>query len=524
ATNVGLKHEIAERERAENALRESEARYRLITENSVDLIAVISLEDARWAYASPSFQRVLGREPAALIGTLGSNITHPDDVDSAAEQFRRAAHSESTRASYRFRHADGSWRWIEAEMTAIVQQNHRYAVVTGRDITERKILEAQLFQSQKLESVGRLAGGIAHDFNNLLTAILGNLELALKQIPANGMLYEDITEAFGAAERASGLTRQLLAFARKQMFEPRVINLNTLIANIERLLRRLIGEHIDFITRPAPDLGNVRADPGQLEQLLINLTINASDAMPHGGKLTIETHNVTLDDAYAREHLDVESGDYVMLAVSDTGIGMDEATLHRLFEPFFTTKEAGRGTGLGLATCYGIVKQHGGQIWPYSEQGCGSTFRVYLPRIIAPSTSEEHHVVPTEELPRGSETVLLAEDEPLVRELAARVLNAQGYRVIEAINSDDALRQAHSHTGAPIELLVTDMVMPGLPADVFVEAFLALYPQARILFISGYAKAAVAHRGQIDPNFEFLHKPFSIATLARKVRQVLDKS
>jgi two-component system, cell cycle sensor histidine kinase and response regulator CckA len=389
------------------------------------------------------------------------------------------------------------------------------------DITERKRLEAQLLQAQKMESVGQLAGGIAHDFNNLLTAIAGYAEMARDSLPSDDLIRQDLVEILKAAGRATSLTRQLLAFARKQNIEPHALNLNDLILEIDKLLRRLIGEDIELVMLPAPDLGMVKADPGQIEQVLINLAVNARHAMPGGGKLTIETRNVVLDEDETRQYIGLTPGTYIFLAISDTGVGMDRETQAHLFEPFFTTKGPGRGTGLGLATCYGIVQQHGGHISAYSELGHGTTFKIYLPRaadaaVVAPLRDE------TRELPRGSEFVLVAEDEPAVRAMAARILRQQGYRVLEAANGDEALRIVREQHEPPIALLLTDMVMPQMGGKLLAEQIGQLRPAIRVLFMSGYTDTAIVQNSQAQPKSAFLQKPFSPATLARKVREVLD--
>jgi PAS domain S-box-containing protein len=388
------------------------------------------------------------------------------------------------------------------------------------DVTERRRLEAQFLQAQKMESIGQLAGGIAHDFNNLLTAIAGYAEMALDTLPIDDLIRPDLNEILKAAGRATGLTRQLLAFARKQNIEPHALNLNDLIFDIDKLLRRLIGEDIELVMLAAPDLGLVKADPGQIEQVLVNLAINARHAMPGGGKLTIETRNVVLEEEEARQYIGLAPGAYVFMAISDTGVGMDIETQTHLFEPFFTTKGPGQGTGLGLATCYGIVKQHGGHISAYSELGYGTTFKIHLPRAadvaVAASARDE-----TRELPRGTELVLVAEDEPAVRAMAARVLRQQGYRVLEAANGDEALRIARQ-PAEPIALLLTDMVMPQMGGKTLAEQVARLRPAIRVLFMSGYTDTAIIQHSQTQPRSAFLQKPFSPATLVRKVREVLD--
>jgi CheY-like chemotaxis protein len=371
-----------------------------------------------------------------------------------------------------------------------------------------------------METIGRLAGGVAHDFNNLLTAITGYADLAIDALASNDPARADIEELRRAADRATGLTRQLLAFARRQKIEPRVCNLNELVLEMDKLIRRLIGEDIELITLADPDLERVQIDPAQIEQVLVNLVVNARDAMPQGGRIVIETANVALDAAYTRNHASMDEGSYVMLAVSDTGIGMDAETQEHIFEPFFTTKGPGKGTGLGLATCYGIIKQHGGYIWPYSEPGRGTSVKIYLPR--AEAAAEE---LPRREdiieQTRGTEAILLVEDETAVRNLAVRVLRDCGYTVQEACDGLEALQLIETG-GDAFALLVTDVVMPRLGGRELADRLRARQPDLKLLFMSGYTDDAIIYHGRLNPGVNFLHKPFAPSTLARKVRQVLD--
>jgi signal transduction histidine kinase len=406
---------------------------------------------------------------------------------------------------------------LEARSAELSQANAELE----RQITERKELEARLLHSQKMESIGRLAGGLAHDFNNLLTAITGYTSMALDALPTNTPAASDLTEVQKAAQRATNLTRQLLTFARKQIIEPQVLNLNDLILEMDKLLRRLIGADIEFVTLPAADLWHIKADPGQLEQVLVNLAVNARDAMPDGGTLLIETTNILIDPEQAYQHANVGAGAYVMLTVSDTGIGMTSEVQTHLFEPFFTTKEHGKGTGLGLATCYGIVAQHSGYIWVSSELAQGTTMRVYLPR--AEGTAEPrawHDDAPGR--PRGTETVLLVEDEPAVRELATRVLRAQGYRVLDAAGGAEALASIQQPGMAQPDLVLTDLIMPQLGGAALVEQLLAMYPAIKVLFMSGYTEGGVIQQGLLNPGVAFLQKPFTPTALIRKVREVLE--
>jgi nitrogen-specific signal transduction histidine kinase/CheY-like chemotaxis protein len=388
------------------------------------------------------------------------------------------------------------------------------------DVTERRRTEEQVRSSQRLEAIGRLAGGVAHDFNNLLSVILGYARFAVDGLRAGDPLRDDMEEVRRAAERAAGLTKQLLAFSRKQVLNPRVVSMNTVLREMEPMLRRLVGEDLELKSFLAADLGNVKADPSQLEQVLMNLVVNARDAMPDGGQLTIETANADLDAGYAARHAGTEPGPHVMLSVSDTGCGMDEATQARLFEPFFTTKEPGKGTGLGLSTAYGIVRQSGGSIWVYSEVGKGTTFKVYLPRVFAATDSSPVLSVPPED---SSETVLLVEDDDGVRALARRILSGAGFEVLCASNGGEALLCCERHAGE-IHLLLTDVVMPLMSGRQLAERIEALRPGTKVLYMSGYTDDAIVHHGVLEPGTAFVSKPFSSGELVRKVREVLDAS
>lgn len=426
----------------------------------------------------------------------------------------------------------------------IQKREHRIAIALHAEIAERKRVEQQLReheehleeqvaertarleesntrlrQAQKMEAIGKLAGGIAHDFNNLLTVIKGYSRLILDRSPDHE-LRSEVQQIDDAAERAASLTHQLLAFSRRQVLQPKIFNINTLVLNLDKMLRRLIGEDIEMVTVPAPDLGSVKADPGQLEQVILNLVVNARDAMPNGGKLTLEMANVDLDDTYVLEHPGVRPGRYVMLAVTDTGTGMDRDTLASIFEPFFTTKDLGKGTGLGLSTVYGIVKQSGGNIWAYSEPGRGTTFKIYLPWVDAPPetlTAEQRPLSNT----RGNETILLVEDDQRVRDLAQTVLSASGYSVLAADNPSAAISLCQTHAG-PLHLLLTDIVMPGLCGRELARQLTARRPGLKVLYMSGYTTNAIVHHGELDSSTFFLPKPFTPASLAAKVREVLD--
>ena len=396
------------------------------------------------------------------------------------------------------------------------------AIENVRLIEQERAKEEQLRQSQKMEAVGRLAGGVAHDFNNLLTAITGYSDLTLRRLEENNPLRRNIEEIRKAADRAANLTRQLLAFSRKQVLQPKVLNLNDVVSDMDKMLRRLIGEDIDLLCIPEPGLGCTKADPGQIEQVIMNLVVNSRDAMPRGGKLTIETQNVCLDDVYASEHVSIQPGAYVMLIISDTGCGMDSETQARIFEPFFTTKEQGKGTGLGLSTVYGIVKQSGGYIWVYSEVGRGTTFKIYLPRVDGEVQHEIAHKL-LAPLPQGTETVLLVEDESMVRRMARQVLELNGYHMLEASGAQEAIEICGQYD-MTIHLLLTDVVMPQMGGKELSDKIRTLRPQIKVLFMSGYTNDAIVHHGVLDRNVAFLQKPFVPSALAHKVREVLDKS
>jgi two-component system cell cycle sensor histidine kinase/response regulator CckA len=388
-----------------------------------------------------------------------------------------------------------------------------------RWLRQRAELVERRQQSQKLEAIGQLAGGIAHDFNNLLTAILGNAAFVLASTPADDPRHADIREIERAATRAAELTHQLLAFGRKQMLKPTPLDLNATIAHTMRMLTRLVGEHIEITVVPDAALWEVQADPAQLEQVIVNLVVNARDAMPDGGKLTIETQNVTLQSGSTSQHIGAPAGEYVLMAFTDTGIGMDPATQDRIFEPFFTTKGLGKGTGLGLATVYGIVRQSGGSISVYSEPQRGSTFKVYLPRLAEPPTTASEAVAPAAQT-SGTETVLVVEDEEAVRQLAARTLFVRGYTPLVAHTGEEALRLSEQHRG-PIHLLLTDVVLPRMSGSRLAETLLATRPELRVLYMSGFTESAIVHHGVLRAGTDFIQKPFTPHALAIKLRDVL---
>ena len=450
-----------------------------------------------------------------------------------AEETRKAI--EATEPNYtrylehRMLYADGCDGHVAVRFIAIKDESGRIVKTYGvnQDITERKQaeqerdrLQSQLTQAQKMESVGRLAGGVAHDFNNMLNVILGHAELALDDLPQDSPLHADLREIQAAAKRSANLTHQLLAFARKQTVEPKSLDLNQAVAFTLKMLRRLVGENIDLLWKPGKDVGPIRIDPAQVDQLLANLCVNARDAIPDVGKITIETGEVVFDEEYCATHAGFVPGEYVLLAVSDDGCGMSQETLANIFEPFFTTKSVSEGTGLGLATVYGIVKQNEGLINVYSEPGVGTTFKIYLPRHVAKvTTSLTERTDAT--LPRGSETILLVEDEPSILKMTSRMLERQGYTVLAASTPSEAIRMAREHVG-DIDLLMTDVVMPEMNGRDLAGKILSVHPNLKRLFMSGYTANVIAHHGVLDPGVDFLQKPFSANELAVKTREVLD--
>jgi two-component system, cell cycle sensor histidine kinase and response regulator CckA len=497
--------------------------YQELVENAHDVIYTHDLE-GHFTSLNRAGEQITGytRAEAAQMSVL--QIVSPAYQDQICGMIaRQFADEAKTPCSLEILAKDGRKVMLEVSPRLVLKDGQAVGVQgIARDVTQRRHLEEQLAHAQRMEAIGHLAGGVAHDFNNLLTVVTGYSELVLRRLDAESPVRQEIEQIKKAGERATTLTRQLLAFSRKQMLQPRVLDLNAVLSDVEHLLRRLIGENIQLTMVLGPDLKRVKADPGQMEQIIMNLAVNARDAMPQGGMLTVGTANVVLDDDYANQHVDVKPGQYVMLAVSDTGIGMDDHTRSHIFEPFFTTKVKGKGTGMGLSTVYGIVKQSGGYVWVYSEPNQGSTFKIYLPRIDDPIETQDAANL-AEELSAGVETVLLVEDEEAVRSLVCKVLRASGYTVLESLNPADALRIAREHPD-PIHLLLTDVVMPQMSGREVANQVIVLRPSTKVLFISGYTDDAIVHHGVLDPKTAFLHKPFSPDALARKVREVLDNS
>ena len=506
--------------RHEEALRQSESRYRSLVQSAVYGIYRSSV-DGRFLDVNPALIHMLGYDSADEVVKLDPQrevFVEPAEHERLLQEFQRTGCLDS--AEVRWKRKDGSVITVRLSGRAATELDEadQALEIIAEDITERRALEDQFRQAQKMEAVGRLAGGVAHDFNNLLMVVSGYTEVLMEALDQNDPLLVKVQAIQQAADRATTLTRQLLAFSRKQLLELKVVDVNSIVADMERLLRPLIGENIDLTTKLTPNVGHTRADAGQLEQVIMNLVVNAKDAMPDGGRILIQTSEADPDTA-RREHSLIEPGTYILLSVSDTGAGMDRETQSRIFEPFFTTKEKGKGTGLGLSTVYGIVKQGGGYIFAQSEPGCGTTFRIYLPRVADPADSprvDKH----AQAAAGGSETVLLVEDEESVRELVRETLKTRGYRVIEASDGIAGMRVSEEYQGN-IEILITDVVMPGMSGRELAKRVAAARPNIRVLYLSGYTEDAIIHEGALEPGTGFLQKPFTLQVLARKVREVL---
>jgi PAS domain S-box-containing protein len=520
AANEELRREIADREATEQALRCSEERYRTLVESSFDGIFV--QRAGKIAFANTRLAEMLGYERDEIEGRDYFCIYYPEERQLIYDRAAAPLQLEPPPLQYevRLQRKDGSALEVEMNARIATFEGDVATQICVRDITERKRLEQQLLQAQRLEGIGRLAGGVAHDFNNLLTAIIGYSDILLIKTSDGDPFRDKIQQINRAAERAAQLTAQLLAFSRKQVLEVKVLDLNHVVRDFEKILHRVVGEDIELFTHLHPDLGKVRADPSRIEQILMNLAVNARDAMPDGGKLTIETSNMFLDEPYAQRHPEVQPGPHVMVAVSDSGNGMDAGTLSRIFDPFFTTKEKGKGTGLGLSTLYGIVKQHQGHISVYSEPGQGTVFKVYLPLV-----SESVELVPQDaeafRKPTGHETVLVVEDDKIVRDLACEFLQELGYSVISAESPGQAIEISSRYPGS-IDLLLTDVVMPGMDGPRLYRQLSPSRPAMRVLFMSGYSENLIATHGVLNPGIHFIPKPFTMNSLASKVRETLD--
>ncbi len=521
--------DITERKKIEKQLQASEQMFRSIVENSYAGIYVAD-ENFRFSYVNDKICEIAGYTREELLGMDLRQLIAEESMPIVADRYVRRQRGEDVPSWYEFTgvRKNGEKGFLETSAT-VVKDSAGQVRTVGQilDITERKLaeqgkalLEEQLRQSQKMESIGRLAGGVAHDFNNLLTAISGNTELALMKLDRNDSIYSRLLVVMEASKSAAALTQQLLAFSRKQIIEPQIINLNDLIDRLHKMLVRMIGENIHLRTVTQPGLFSVKVDPGQIEQIILNLAVNARDALPDGGLLIIETANVMLEDSYCQRHADALPGEHVMLTVSDNGTGMNPEVKAHLFEPFFTTKAPGMGTGLGLATVYGAVKQNMGTIEVYSEPGQGTSFKIYFPR-------NTQDVVPlikdiaTADLLTGSETILLVEDNPLVLEFSRSVLDLLGYNVLSATTGEEALTRAMNHNGT-IHLLLTDVILPGINGRILADKLKVARPELKILFASGYTENLIVTKGVLEQGLHFIGKPFGAHSLARKIRELLD--
>lgn len=511
-----------ERRRSEEALRRSESMFRLLFSHTPLPTWVIDQETLKFVQVNDATTRLYGYTAEEFEQMSTWDIVAPEEAERLRNHFSQPPMSGRHVGTWKHRKKDEQKIDVEIISIEFLYSGRRVRLVVAQDISERHQLEEQLRQAQKMEAVGRLAGGVAHDFNNLLMVIKGHTELLLNNLASDEQVARKIGQIDRAADRAASLTRQLLAFSRMQVLQPRAMNLNIVVEDMGRLIPRLIGEDIELIIRTSSDLGTIRADASQMEQVIMNLAVNARDAMPNGGKLRIETSNAELDRSYTASHPIMQPGRYVLLAVTDTGTGMDAATQAHIFEPFFTTKEQGKGTGLGLSTVYGVVKQSGGFIWVYSELEKGTCFKIYLPRI---DQSAEIPGAPPAfaEAPRGTETVLLAEDEQDVREVAREFLESGGYKVLEACDGANAVKLAAEYPGA-IDLLVTDMVMPGITGQELAARLQQLRGGLNVIYMSGYSEHAAAEAAQNDASVRLLTKPFTRGALLRAVREVLTRA
>jgi len=520
--------DITERKEIEEALQESKEKYRCVVENAKE--AIVVAQDGVLKFVNPRTLEITGYSESELLSLSFIEFIHPDDRSMVLENYKKRLQGAKVPEVYSFRMVtkEGKTRWLQISAVLISWDNRPASLNFLTDITEIKSAEEelkdkerQLLQVQKMEAIGRLAGGVAHDFNNLLTAIIGYTDILLLHPKLEQELKKYVEQIKNSSDRASSLIQQLLAFSRRQMMQAKTFDLNKLVANIDKMLRRLIGEDIELFTVFEKDLGLIKADPGQIEQVIMNLAVNARDAMPTGGKLIIETKNIKLDQAYFENRVNGQPELYIMLCVTDTGIGMDEETKRHIFEPFFTTKEVGRGTGLGLSTVYGIVKQSGGYIWVYSEPDKGTTFKCYFPRVddaILEQESKQEKSL----MQGGRETILLVEDEFIVRNLISNILKHYGYTVIESENGEKALEVRAQCSEQPVDMLITDVVMPGISGRVLADRLQSVYPEMKVLYISGYTDDAIVRHGVLDHGIPFLQKPFAPKDLAKKVREILD--
>jgi len=508
-----------ERVRAEESIRKSESMFRLLFSHTPLPMWVFDTETLQFLQVNEATTKTYGFSDEEFRAMTVRDVRPDSDAPSFAAHVEEWKQDGRHQGQWQHKRKDGKCFEVDVISHKLEYAGRSVRLVVAQDVSERLLLEGQLRQAQKMEAIGRLAGGVAHDFNNLLMVIKGHTELLLNVLPPADHVTRKVEQIDRSADRAAALTRQLLAFSRMQVLQPRAMNLNSVVQEMANLIPRLIGEDIELVVRSSADLGTIRADASQMEQIIMNLAVNSRDAMPKGGRFTIETSNVELDNLYRAAHPIVQPGKYVLLAVSDTGTGMDAETQAHIFEPFFTTKEQGKGTGLGLATVYGVVKQSGGFIWVYSELGRGTTFKIYLPRVDGPAASIPVVHIPSS-LARGTETVLLAEDEQDVREVAREFLESAGYTVLEAAGGAEALEVSAAHAG-PIDLLITDMVMPGISGQELARKMRALREGIRVIYMSGYSEHAAGEAAKCDAAAMVLTKPFSRAVLLRTVRDIL---
>jgi PAS domain S-box-containing protein len=506
-------------ETAKDDLQASEARYRLMFDNSPLPKWLYDLETLRFLAVNEAALRQYGYSREEFLAMTIADIRPPEEVPALLKVVGDTKRSNF--GIWRHRRKNGQVFQVDVTVHTLMVGGRTCRLGVVKDVTERLRLEEQLRQSQKMEAVGRLAGGVAHDFNNVLSVILSYAHILLADLKPGEPMRDDVEEISKAAKRAAGLTRQLLMFSRQQVLEPKVLDLNEVLSNMDKMLQRILGADVDLVSLPRQPLGRVRVDPSSIEQVIMNLVVNARDAMPTGGKLTMETDNVVLDEAYARDHLGVTPGAHVMLAVTDTGSGIEKATLARIFEPFFTTKAAGKGTGLGLSTVFGIVQQSGGSVWVYSEPGKGTTFKVYLP--LVDEAVEDVRAIPTPTTLRGSETILLVEDDDQVRTVARGILGRSGYHVIEARHAGEALLHCENHPGT-IHLLLSDVVMPQMSGPELAKRLAKARPDMKVLCMSGYTDDSIVRHGVLEARIEYLQKPITPETLTTRVREVLDAS
>jgi two-component system cell cycle sensor histidine kinase/response regulator CckA len=511
---LSITRDITERKKADEKIFESEKRYRTLFETANIAVFVVEKKTQKILDANNAACQLTGRSMDELCRLFAWDLVENGTENSFAGLAEVTSASNFTKVT--FIRPDRAYRFTSL---SVVPLDDEKMFIIARDITNEVKLEEQFLQAQKMDALGKLAGGIAHDFNNLLVPIIGFSELGMNKIKPEDQFYANFEQIHDAGIQASNLTRQILAFCRKQVLELKTIDLNKVIEQFKKMLRRIISENIELKTIQDPSLDLIRADPSQIEQVLINLVINARDAMPGGGFLTIETNNVVLDENYVQKYLDVTPGAYVLLTVSDTGIGMDAATRAHIFEPFFSTKPMGKGTGLGLATVFGIVKQHNGHVWVYSEPGHGASFKIYFPRIV--SRKQETEPIVTKKLQvKGSGTVLVVEDEIRVRRLICKTLDEHGFKVLEATNPTEGIERATAYTDK-IHLLLSDVVMPQMNGRQLYEKLKSIHPESQVLYISGYTENIIVHQGILEENINFLQKPFTIESLAHKVYDII---